>query len=147
MKNKPMKISPEVPTDSSMRKALVSPSKKTAPSVEKKKALRPKAAMGNAVAVPRWCGQFSADVLMEAWKVMQLPRPVSDEKKQNKGTEPKPRSYASCNGKYPRARSRPPRMRAKRGPRLSTSRPMGKPRAYMPMLPHSPIRLLSVDDS
>jgi hypothetical protein len=49
-----MRIRPEVPLARSMRKPLVSPGKKMAPTVEKKKALRPKAASGNAVADPRW---------------------------------------------------------------------------------------------
>ena len=70
-----------------------------APSVEKKKALRPKAASGNAVAVPRWCGQFKADVLMAAMKAMHPPRPLRNEKKHIHGTDPAAASYAWWRGK------------------------------------------------
>ena len=53
-KKKAAKVKPKVPQDSSSKKALGSPGKRMAPREEKKKALRPKAARGNAVAVPRW---------------------------------------------------------------------------------------------
>lgn len=54
-------------------------------SVEKKKALRPNAASGNAVAVPRWSGKLSAAALIEPLNAEQLPAPV---KKENKHSDP-----------------------------------------------------------
>lgn len=42
------------------RKSLVFPGKSHEERHEKKKALRPKAAKGKAVAVPRWLGKFRA---------------------------------------------------------------------------------------
>jgi len=47
--------------------------------VEKKKALNPKAARGKAVAVPRWSGKFKAAALMAAVNAEQLPAPVKKE--------------------------------------------------------------------
>lgn len=87
-KKNPPKVMPQVPQVSSMRKALGSPGKRRDPTREKKKALRPKAARGKAVAVPRRWGQFNADVLIEAANAMQPPMPVRYEKKHNSGTEP-----------------------------------------------------------
>jgi hypothetical protein len=51
-KKKPTKVRENVPIDRSFRKALGSPGNKDAPRNEKKNALRPNAASGNAVAVP-----------------------------------------------------------------------------------------------
>jgi hypothetical protein len=83
--------------------------------VVKKTALRPKAARGKAVAVPRCRGQFRAawllsvasfpvvynlQVLIAAWKAEQLPKPVRNEKKQSANTliDPTPPSYATLIG-------------------------------------------------
>jgi hypothetical protein len=82
-----------------MRKLLVLPLKKTLPMSEKKKALSPKAASGNAVAVPLWCGKLSADVLTAAAKAMHPPNPVRKEKKHINGTEPEALSYEARKGK------------------------------------------------
>lgn len=49
--------------------------------VAKKNALRPNAARGNAVAVPRWSGKFNAADLMAAVNAEQLPAPVKKEKR------------------------------------------------------------------
>jgi hypothetical protein len=137
---------PNVPAANSMRKALVSPLKNTLPMREKKKALRPKAASGNAVAVPRWCGQFRADVLTDAAKAMQPPRPERYEKKHISATEPEALSYDARKGKYPIPSRNEPTMTAGRGPLLSTSKPTGTPIEYIPRLPNRPIRLLCVCD-
>lgn len=59
-KKKEMKTSPNVPDARSIKKSPTSPGAKTVEIEEKKNAERPKAASGNAVAVPRWCGQFNA---------------------------------------------------------------------------------------
>jgi hypothetical protein len=75
-KKKPMKVMEEVPTASNNKKSLGLPGKRREPREEKKKALRPKAARGNAVAVPRWLGQFRADILTTAEQAMQPPKPV-----------------------------------------------------------------------
>ena len=87
-KKKPTSVIPHVPQDKSNKNSPGSPGKSSPPMREKKKALRPNAASGNAVAVPRWCGQFRADVLTEAAKAMQPPRPERYEKKHSMGTEP-----------------------------------------------------------
>ena len=50
--------------------------------VAKKNALRPNAARGNAVAVPRWSGKLRAADLMAAVNAEQLPAPVKKEKRQ-----------------------------------------------------------------
>ena len=55
--------------------------------MEKKKALNPKAASGNAVAVPRWCGQFKALVLIAAANAAHPPKPVKNENMQSSGTD------------------------------------------------------------
>lgn len=135
---------PEVPQARSIRKSLVSPGNRNPPTSEKKKALRPKAAKGKAVAVPLWCGQFRADVLTAAANAVHAPRPDRNEKRQIKGTEPDPLSKAMCSGKYPRASIKEPASTAGRGPFASTSIPTGRPSAYMPRLPDRPTRLLSV---
>jgi hypothetical protein len=54
------KVREDVPNDKRRRYLDVSPGKKKLATVVKKKALRPKAERGNAVAVPRCSGQFSA---------------------------------------------------------------------------------------
>ena len=51
--------------------------------VEKKKALRPNAARGKAVAVPRWSGKLSAAALMDPLNAEQLPAPVKVENRHN----------------------------------------------------------------
>lgn len=135
---------PEVPAAKSMRKALVSAGNKMLPMREKKKALRPKAASGNAVAVPRWCGQFSADVLTAAANAMHPPSPVRYEKRHNSGTEPAAVSYAAWKGIYPAPSSNEPTRTAGRGPRWSTNMPIGTPNEYMPKFPARPMMLLSV---
>lgn len=55
-KKKPTKHMANVPTASSNRKCAVSSSNAIEEIVAKKKALRPNAASGKAVAVPRWLG-------------------------------------------------------------------------------------------
>jgi hypothetical protein len=87
-KKKPPRVMPHVPQARSSRKALGSPGKKTEPRREKKKALRPNAASGKAVAVPRCWGQLRADVLTAAAKAMQPPRPDMYENRHRRGTEP-----------------------------------------------------------
>jgi hypothetical protein len=89
-KKKPKKVRKKVPAASSLRKALVFPGNITLPVTEKKNALSPKAAKGKAVAVPRWWGQFSADVLTAAAKAMQPPSPVRNEKTHSIPTDPTP---------------------------------------------------------
>lgn len=76
------------------RKALVSVGKNPLPRVEKKNALSPKPARGKAVAVPRWRGQLSAEVLTAAAKAMHAPCPVKNEKKKKAPTVPVALSYA-----------------------------------------------------
>lgn len=49
-----MNVRLKAPQESSSRNELGSPGKSSAPRKEKKNALRPNAARGNAVAVPRW---------------------------------------------------------------------------------------------
>jgi hypothetical protein len=56
------KTMPNVPTESMRRNLAVSSGKATEESCEKMNALRPKAARGNAVALPRCSGQFSAAI-------------------------------------------------------------------------------------
>ena len=87
-KKKPTNVIPQVPQDKNSKKSPGSPGKSSPPMSEKKNALRPNAARGKAVAVPRWCGQFKADVLTEAAKAMHPPSPERYEKKHSKGTEP-----------------------------------------------------------
>ena len=87
-KKKPTKVSKKVPRARSSRNALVFPGKMSFPLMEKKKALRPKAARGNAVAVPRWCGQFSADVLTAAAKAIHPPAPTKNEHRHIRNTDP-----------------------------------------------------------
>lgn len=69
-----------MPLASNNRKCEVSCGRAKA-TVEKKKALSPKAAKGKAVAVPRWSGKFSAAALMAAVNAEQLPAPVKKEKR------------------------------------------------------------------
>lgn len=142
-KKAPTNVTPKVPAASSMRNAPVSPESKL-PTKEKKNALRPNAASGNAVAVPLWCGQLSADVFTEPAKAMQPPKPVRKEKKHINETEPDAVSYAARKGKYPIPSSMDPIMTAGRDPLVSTRMPAGTPSEYIPRLPKSPIRLLWV---
>ena len=90
---------PNVPLASSIRKWPVLPGRTNWANMEKKKALSPNAAKGNAVAVPRWCGQFKAEVLIAAAKAAHPPSPVKKEKRQSNGSGPEPLSYAWCRGK------------------------------------------------
>jgi hypothetical protein len=62
--------------------------------MEKKKALSPNAASGTPVAVPRWRGQLSAEVLIAAAKAAQPPRPLKKEYMQSSTIDPEPLSYA-----------------------------------------------------
>lgn len=55
-----MKAMPDVPAASKRRKSAVLSGNAKEEIIEKKKALSPKADRGNAVAVPRWFGQFRA---------------------------------------------------------------------------------------
>ena len=73
-----------VPVANKSRKCEV-PCGKAKATVEKKKALRPNAANGKAVAVPRWSGKLRAAALIEPLKAEQLPAPV---KKENRHKEP-----------------------------------------------------------
>jgi hypothetical protein len=98
--------------------------------MEKKKALNPNAARGTPVAVPRWRGQLSADVLIAAAKAEQPPNPEQYEYKQSMVIDPEPLSYAWCRGKYPTAKRIAPRTAAIRGPLESTSIPTGIPSEY-----------------
>ena len=91
-KKNPTIVMPKVPQASRARKALGSPGNKTLPHNEKKKAERPNAARGNAVAVPLFCGQFNALVLTAAAKDVQPPTPDMKEKAHNRGIEPEPAS-------------------------------------------------------
>ena len=52
----------DVPIASSRRKSPVSSLNRIDERVDQKKALKPKAARGNAVAVPRWSGKFDAAI-------------------------------------------------------------------------------------
>lgn len=61
-KNKEMKAMPNVPAARRRRKSDVLSGNATEEIVEKKKALRPNADRGNAVAVPRWFGQLRAAI-------------------------------------------------------------------------------------
>jgi hypothetical protein len=112
------------------------------PRKEKKKALRPNAARGNAVAVPRWCGQFKADVFTAPANAIHPPNPVRKEKKHINATEADAVSYAARKGKYPIPSRAAPIITAGRGPLWSTSRPAGTPSEYMPRFPNRPIKLL-----
>jgi len=85
---------PKVPHAKRNKKCPVFPGITNWANIEKKKALNPNAAKGNAVAVPRWCGQFNADVLIAAAKAAQPPKPVKKENMQSSGIEPEPLSYA-----------------------------------------------------
>lgn len=133
-----MKTSPEVPLAKSIRKSPTSPGAITVETEEKKKAERPNAAKGNAVAVPRWCGQFKADAFIAAAKAEQPPTPVKNEYRQSNGTDPDPLSYAWCRGKYPRASNMAPKITASRTPLWSTKIPTGIPTEYMPKFPAVP---------
>ena len=73
-----------VPVASKMRKLYVLCGNARA-TVAKKKALRPNAASGKAVAVPLDSGKLRAAALMEAVNAEQLPAPVKKEKRQSKG--------------------------------------------------------------
>jgi hypothetical protein len=105
----------EVPTASKRRKRPTSPWNRIADVVDQKKALRPKAARGNAVAVPRCSGKFvaaviyilarvkepdkvDAPVLIEAPKAEQLPKPVRKLNTDRKKTaiDPWPPLYAAA---------------------------------------------------
>ena len=55
-------VNKDVPTASNKRKRPVSPLKKIDDKLDQNKALRPKAAIGKAVAVPRCSGKFEAAV-------------------------------------------------------------------------------------
>lgn len=90
----------QVPIASKRRNRPVSSLKMIADMVDQKKALRPKAARGNAVAVPRCVGKFDAAVLMEAEKAEELPKPVRNAKNDKRPTpkEPGPCSYAEYMG-------------------------------------------------
>lgn len=59
-KKNDIKIMPLVARQRTSRKSPVSPGNSHEEMNEKKKALRPKAAKGRAVAVPRFCGKFTA---------------------------------------------------------------------------------------
>jgi hypothetical protein len=130
----------DVPTASKRRKRPTSPWNRIADVVDQKKALRPNAAKGNAVAVPRCSGKFVAAVLIEAPKAEQLPKPVRKLNTDRKKTaiDPWPPLYARCSGKYPRPRETAPIRVVRRGPRVSVKRPMGIPHAYIPRLPAAP---------
>jgi hypothetical protein len=81
-----------VPHANNIKKSPVSPEKTNCEKMEKKNALNPKAAKGNAVAVPLWCGQFNAEVFIAAANAAQPPRPVEAEKKHRSGIDPSPRT-------------------------------------------------------
>jgi len=142
-------IRQNVPIARKRRSFEVSSGKARPESNVKNRALRPNAARGNAVAVPRCAGQFNAATLMAAWKAVQLPQPVRNDRKQTVGTlmEPAPSSYAFLIGKYPAPNRIAPRTAPGRGPLVSTRWPKGMPEAYMPTFPAAPMRLLSVADS
>ena len=59
-KKQPRKAIENVPTASMSKKFEVLAGNAALDTVEKRKALRPNADNGNAVAVPRWFGQFMA---------------------------------------------------------------------------------------
>jgi hypothetical protein len=82
-----MMFKQKVPSASNRRNRPVSSLKAMVETVDQKNALNPKAARGNAVAVPRWSGKLDAAVLMEAEKAEQLPKPVRKTKK-DKSTAP-----------------------------------------------------------
>lgn len=67
-----VKVITAVPTASKRRKWLVLSLKAMAERVEKKKALSPKAARGNAVAEPRWDGKLEA-----AMSILSVARGIS----------------------------------------------------------------------
>jgi hypothetical protein len=90
---------PNVPQARVKRKSPVDPGITYPANMEKKNALSPKAARGNPVAVPRWWGQFNAEVLIEAANAPQPPSPVMKEKRHSNGIDPDPLSYAWCKGK------------------------------------------------
>jgi hypothetical protein len=90
---------PSVPQARSIKKSPVDPGYTNCANMEKKKALSPKAARGTPVAVPRWRGQLSADVLIAAANAAQPPRPVKYEYMQSNVIDPEPLSYAWCRGK------------------------------------------------
>lgn len=107
MKGVEKRLIREVPRASMRRNRPVSPWNRTADIVDQKKALRPNAARGNAVAVPRCSGKFvaaiviscvfwvqatvvDAPVLIEAPKAEQLPKPVRKEKNDMKKTPIEP---------------------------------------------------------
>lgn len=68
----------------------MSSGKATEDTAEKKKALKPNADSGKAVADPRWFGQFRADVLIEPAKAAQPPTPVRKAKKHSQGIDSEP---------------------------------------------------------
>lgn len=88
---------PNVAKESKRRKLEVSPGKAIREMVVKKKALRPKAESGNAVAVPRWCGQLRAAVFKPAPDADELPTPVKKDRNDIVVTlmYPGPWSYAT----------------------------------------------------
>lgn len=90
----------QVPIASKRRNRPVSSLKMTADMVDQKNALRPKAAKGNAVAVPRCVGKFDAAVLIDAEKAEELPKPVRNAKNDSSPTlkDPCPCSYAEYIG-------------------------------------------------
>lgn len=73
------KVMPKVPAASKSRKSPVLPGKVYWAKMEKKNALRPNAANGKAVAVPRWFGQLRAEVFTAAENAQQPPNPVQKE--------------------------------------------------------------------
>jgi hypothetical protein len=90
MKGVEKRLIRDVPKASMRRNRPVSPWNRTADIVDQKKALRPNAARGNAVAVPRCSGKFVAAVLIEAPKAEQLPKPVRKENNDMKKTPIEP---------------------------------------------------------
>ena len=145
-KNMPAKTIVVAPIASKSRYPEVSSGNMKAENVVQKKALKPKALNGNAVAVPLCRGQFVAHTFKAALKAVQLAIPVKSEKKQSAGMLmlPAPLSYAVCRGKYPHANPITPTNTPHRGPRESIKIPPGIPMAYIPMLPKLPIRLACV---
>jgi hypothetical protein len=85
-KSIPTNTSVVAPIASNSRYAEVSSGNNKAENVVQKNALNPKALNGNAVAVPLFCGQFSAQTFKAALKAVQLAMPVINEKKQSAGT-------------------------------------------------------------
>lgn len=71
-----VKVKQNVPTARSNRRFPVSSGKASPPIVVNAKALKPNPLNGNAVAVPRCCGQLVAQVLIAPENAEQLPMPV-----------------------------------------------------------------------